>query len=174
MLVLWIILILLFSFVMLFLLAPLRLCIDSSKNIYHISFSGVASFAFIPGEEDWFFELKIGFWKKKFLVSSFAERIKKSEAKKEQPKSKTKQKRFDFFKSLKIVRRILRSFKVKICKIDIDTDDYYWNALLIPAFQLLNRGKQHRIAINFEGKNQVVLLIENRPIDIVYSILFRK
>lgn len=174
MLVMWIILILLFSFLLLFLLAPLSLHIDSSKNIYQISLSGLAGFALIPNEEDWFFVLKISFWKKKFPVSGFAERTMVSKAKQEQPESKAKQKRFDFFKSSKIIRRILRSFRVRICKIDIDTDDYYWNALLIPAFQLFNRGNQHRIAINFEGKNQVVLLVENRPVNILYSILFRK
>lgn len=157
---------------MVLLVAPLRLDIDSSKNKYLIKWSGIGSLTLKPSEEDWFLNLKIGFWKKQFLISRLMEGIWKKEKKKPEPeKRKKKRKPFSFFKFRKKALRVLKSFKVRQCKIDIDTDDYYWNALLIPVFQAVNKGNYHRVAINFSGKNSILLLIENRLIKILYSIL---
>ncbi len=174
MLVIWIILILLFSFLIWLLLAPIRLNIDSSKNNYLINWGGLGSLTLVPNKENWFLKLKIGFWKKKFFISSLLEKMGKSEKKEPKPEKKKKQKRSNFSSSLKKGRRVLKSFDVKVCKINFDTDDYYWNALLIPAFQWLNKGSQHRVAINFMGKNDILLIVENRLIKIFYSFLIKK
>jgi hypothetical protein len=154
------------------LLAPIRLNIDSSKNNYLINWGRLGSLTLIPDAEDWFFNLKIGFWKKKFLVFDLINKINTKQKKKEQPKREKK--KSGFFKSFRKVRQVSKSFEVKICKIDLDTDDYYWNALLIPVFQPFNKNSQHRIAINFRGKNKILFVIENRLIKILYSILVKK
>ena len=172
MLVIWIILILLFSLLIWLLLAPIRLNIDSSKNSYLINWGRFGSLTLIPDEEDWFFNLNIGFWNKKFFVSNLIEKINNKPKKKDKPKKEKN--KSGLFNSFWKIRQVLKSFKVKICKIDFDTDNYYWNALLIPVFQPLKKGSQHRIAINFRGKNQILLIIENRLIKILYSILIKK
>lgn len=174
MIVVWIILVLLFIILIWLLLAPIRLNIDSSQNKYLINWGGLGKLALIPAQEEWFFNLRIGFWRKKFFVSSLVEKWKKKEKKKPDLKKKEKKKKSkktSFSNSIKKARRVMKSFKVRVCKINLDTDDYYWNALLIPAFQLLNKGKEHRIAINFKNQNDILLSVENRLIKIIYSVL---
>jgi hypothetical protein len=156
------------------LLAPIRLNVDSSKNKYLIIWSGLGSLTLIPAKEEWFLNLKIGFWKKKFFLSGILEKMMKRKKKELKPNGKKKRKKYGFLNSLKKVQQVLKTFEIKICKIDFDTDDYYWNALLIPALQMVNKGSRYRVAINFEGKNNILLNIENRPIKIIYSILIKK
>lgn len=174
MLVVWIILILLLSFLIWTLMAPISLNMDSSSNKYLINWGGLVSLALIPKKENWFLNLKIGFWKKKIFISDLLEKKMKSVKKEQKPQNKKKGQSTDFFNSFRKAKQILKSFKVRACKIDFDTDDYYWNALLIPAFQLINKGNQHRVAVNFKGKNSILIIIENRLIKILYSIIFKK
>jgi hypothetical protein len=144
-----------------------------------IKWGGLGSLALVTDEGNWFLRMKMGFWKKKFFISGLIEKMMKGDKKelkreKPEPKKRKKKKRFDFFSSLRKVRYVLESFKIKVCKIDFDSDDYYWNALLIPAFQLLSRGTQHQVAINFRGKNKIQLIVENRLIKILYSFFIKK
>jgi len=168
------ILILLFSFLIWLLITPIRLIIDSSQNKYFIQWIGLGRIALIATKEEWFFRLKIGFWKKKIGFQSIVDEWTKEDKTKEDKKIPTtnkKKKKSSFFKSMEKVRQVLKSFNVKTFKVDIDTDNYYLNALLIPAFQVLNKNNQHRIAINFRNQNNVLVNIENRLIKIIYSIL---
>ena len=174
----WIILLLLFCFLSWILIAPIRLNLDSLKNNYLINWGGLGSLTLVPNEQNWFFRLKIGFWEKKFFILGLIEKMMRSDKKEQKPKElkskkRKKKKRSNFFSSLRKARYVLESFKIKVCKIDFDSDDYYWNALLIPAFQLLNRGDQHRIAMNFKGKNDILLIVEIRLIKILYSIFIK-
>ena len=174
MLVIWTILVLLLSFLTWLLFAPIRLRIDSSNNEYLIDWVSIGSIALIPANQEWFFYLKIGFWKKKFFVSNLIERALKRERKKIEPKKKKKRKATGFSRPLGKATQVLKTFRIKVCKIDFDTDDYFWNALLTPAFQIMNSQSQHQIAVNFKGINKVILTIENRLIKIIYSIFAKK
>ncbi|MFX0557888.1 hypothetical protein ACOCEA_13900 [Maribacter sp. CXY002] len=71
---------------------------------------------------------------------------------------------------LKYILRMLRSFKVKEFLLFLDTGNYMLNAQLYPIFFVLN---QHYgvFNINFEGKNQLVLQLHNRPIYILKSLI---
>ena len=66
--------------------------------------------------------------------------------------------------------KILKTFKTKEFYLNIDTGNCILNAKLYPLFALLNynTGNFH---INFQGRNQLVLIIKNRPIDIIKSII---
>ena len=55
--------------------------------------------------------------------------------------------------------RILKSFRVRRFRVEIDTDDYVLNAYLFPVFHLLSRG---RLQINFNGRNDIQIEITNR------------
>jgi len=70
----------------------------------------------------------------------------------------------------KKVIRILKSFKVKKLLLNIDTGNYILNAKLYPIFLLLNY-QIGNFNINFQGRNRLVLEVENRPIDIIKSII---
>ena len=171
MIVIWIILILLLIFLIWLLLAPISLNIDSKIGKYLIRWRGIGTVALITATEEWFLKLKIGFWEKKIFMSSFIEKVKEKEEMKIETPKKKKRSNNSFVKYFRKIRQVLKSFKVKVCKINLDTDDYYWNALLIPVFQLVNRGNRHRIAINFRNENDILLIVENRLLKILYSIL---
>ena len=171
MIVVWTILILLFSFLIWLLITPIRLIIDSSQNKYLLQWIGLGRIALIATKEEWFFRLKIGFWGKKISFQSIMNEWTKEDKTKEDKKVPTTNKKSSFFKSMKKVRQVLKSFNVKTFKVDIDTDNYYLNALLIPAFQLFHKDNQHRIAINFRNQNNVHVNIENRLVKVIYSLL---
>ena len=153
------------------LFAPISLNIDSRKNKYLINWGGLGNLTLIPDKEEWFFNFKIGFWKKKIFLSSLIERQRRKDEKESEPGKKKKKTKISFFKTRRKIRRFVTSFNVRVCRINLDTDDYYWNALLIPVVQLVNKGNLHRIVINFKNKNDVLLIIENRLIKVLYSIL---
>lgn len=153
------------------LLAPISINIDSKNAKYLIKWGGLGDFALVPAKDDWYLKLKIGFWEKKFFVFDLFKKSKEKAEIKAKPKKKKKRKETSFFKSFRKIRRVLKSFDVKVCKINLDTDDYYWNALLVPVFQSVNRGSAHRIAINFQNRNDIFLVVENRLIKVLYSVL---
>ncbi|MBG7629219.1 MAG: hypothetical protein IZT56_02190 [Bacteroidetes bacterium] len=66
--------------------------------------------------------------------------------------------------------QLLKSFKIKRFDLNIDTGDYTLNAKLYPLFLFLNNGVGH-FNVNFENRNQFVLHLQNRPIDIVKSFI---
>ena len=53
----------------------------------------------------------------------------------------------------------------------IDTDNYIWNAYLYPVFYWLGGRKNKFPTINFNGQNHIRLVIENRPIRMIYALL---
>ncbi|WP_372794506.1 hypothetical protein [Lutibacter sp.] len=71
-------------------------------------------------------------------------------------------KKIDFKKGL----QILKSFKIKRFNLEIDTGDYTLNAKLYPVFVFLNYNLGH-FKVNFEDRNQLVLHLQNRPINII-------
>jgi len=75
-------------------------------------------------------------------------------------------KKFGFRK----ISRVLRSFKIKNLIIDIDTGDWTLNAKLYPIFSFLNF-TVGSFNINFEGRNRMVLHMQNRPISIIKSFI---
>lgn len=83
----------------------------------------------------------------------------------EAPRGK-KRKKMNFKKAI----RLLKSFKVRRFWLDIDTGNCMTNARLFPAFALLNHrgGNFH---VNFQGRNQLVLELQNRPIYIIKSFI---
>ncbi len=66
--------------------------------------------------------------------------------------------------------RLLKSFRIKQFLLNVDTGNCISNAKLYPVFAFLN----YRVGgfnINFQGRNQLVLHIQNRPIHIIRSFI---
>lgn len=102
----------------------------------------------------------------KFYLYPLHKKAIKTKKKRSLKKYKSKSKSIGFSQ----VIRIVKSFKIKRMFLNIDTGDYVLNAKLYPIFALLN----HHIgefSINFEGKNQIVLHIRNRPINLIKAFI---
>ena len=76
--------------------------------------------------------------------------------------------KFDFRKKLKRLRKAIR---VNRFFLNIDTDDYLWNAYLYPVFFFLKKERRN-VNINFQGDVEFILEIRSRPIQLLYAVLF--
>jgi hypothetical protein len=93
----------------------------------------------------------------------------KSSKKINQLKKATKKKNRKGFGITKMLR-IVRSFKIKKMIINVDTGDCILNAKLIPIFVFLNH-YMGTFSVNYEGKNQIMLQVQNRPIYLIKRII---
>lgn len=147
------------------LLVPIQIYINTANNQYYLQLKGVAR-ANLEGDTEEVIRIKL----KVFFTNFYFYPLKKIGAAKPKKLKKSTVKKPKKGIPVKKIRRVLNSFKVKELFVDIDTDDYISNAKLYPVFAFLNyyRGGFN---INFEGRNQVVLFIQNRPIHIIKSFI---
>ncbi len=154
-----VILLFLFTVLTYLFLAPIILYIDTQNDKYFIQQQGIIK-ASVLGDKKEVFKIKLNILFLNFNVYPLRSK---------NDNSKSKRKRnmpFSFSTGL----RLLKSFKVKKFRIDIDTGDCIANAKLYPVFAFLNY-KIGDFNINFEDRNQLVLHIEIRPIHIIKSFI---
>lgn len=164
-----IILSLLILVVIYLLLMPIILFIDTQTNEYYIQLRGLAKASIQADKKE---VLKV---KMKVLFLNF----KFYPLKRKKTDTKTKKiKKYNTKNSSKSVKfrkfiRLLKTFKIKRLFINIDTGDCISNAKLFPLFAFLNQTKGS-FKVNFEGRNRMVLHMQNRPINIVKSFIHFK
>ncbi|GAA4279299.1 hypothetical protein GCM10022259_40240 [Aquimarina mytili] len=162
------------------LFAKIEVYIDTTQGQYELRLQGIAK-VIVEGHQDELIRIRL-----KTLLLNFyfyplrktlrraqgdnlqqARTNKKEEVKKAKKKPRRKKsKRFSFRKIIKA----LRTFKVKKMILDIDTGDDIQNAKLYPLFGFMNQ-YIGRFNINYEGRNQLVVQIYNRPIYIIKSFI---
>ena len=142
---------------------PVVLLVNTKSNQYYIHLQGLAKLNVEPHKEDL---IKI---KLKVLFLNFSFYPLKKDIKSPEKKKTTKIKKKKRM-SLQTAYKLLKSFKVKQCLIKIDTGNCITNAKLFPVFYFLNY-KIGRFNINFDGKNELVLCLRNRPIYILKSFI---
>jgi hypothetical protein len=157
--------ILLLLLILYLLFVPLDIVINSAKNQYFIRIWGLAKVA-LEGHEKEFLRIKLNTLFTRFYF--YPLRKKKKEQKK---KVEAKSRKMRNFKSnFKRGLQVIKSFKVKKLILDIDTGNCIQNAKLYPAFALLN----HHVGtfqVNFEGRVNMVLHLQSRPINIIKSFI---
>lgn len=140
------------------LLAPMRLVIDSHRQQYYVQWQGIGQAQVLPTTDDLIIQLRFFFWKKNFYPLHPSTKEKKQ---KKEKKAKKKKRRFNFRKYKRKGLRLLRSFRVRTLKLNLDTDDYVHNSYLYPLFQLLS-GHNRQLTINYNGETELQLIVENR------------
>ncbi len=161
---LWVILILFFLSIVIYLLfARLSLVIDTSTNQYFIKLQGICR---IDAEKDETEILKLRLHIFFFNFNFYP--IRPDKKKKIKPKKNKKKSRFSL--TFKQARLLIKSFKIKRFYLDLDTGDCITNAKLYPVFSLLNY-RVGNFNINFNGRNKLVLHIQNRPVYIIKSFI---
>jgi len=159
--------ILLLLIIVYLLLVPIRFFIDTSSNQYFIQAKGLAKASIVADEQEFIkINLKVFFFSFNFYplkkeYSSQSKKVIKKVAKKNRKKSL----------SFKTVLRVIKTFKVRQFRVDIDSGDCISNSKLYPVFAFLNYYKSNNFNVNFEGRNTVLLSIENRPIHIIKSFI---
>ncbi len=153
-------LILFFVLVLYVLYTPIVISVDTAKDQYDVQLQGLARVS-IEAHEKELLRIKL----KVFLLHFYFYPLKKigSGTKEKAKKRNTKgRKRF----SIRKMVSVLRSFKIKRVLVDIDTGDNVLNAKLYLFLGFLNY-YAGTFNVNFEGRNQLVLQLHNRPIHII-------
>ncbi|MBV8390534.1 MAG: hypothetical protein JO080_12090 [Mucilaginibacter sp.] len=132
------------------LFAPIYLEINSLNGLCGARLHHLASANLVLVDSSFKINLSIIGWKKQIDLLS-----KRKTRKKASRKKKSRKFRLGLFKVL------LKTFKVNQCYLSIDTGDVQLNGLLYPGFYWLNKYTGKSIGINFLGKNEIILQIEN-------------
>jgi len=154
--------------VLFLLLIPIRIFMDSNRGILLVEWKNIITANVLLQNEDLLIRLDTFFWKKEFSLMETATNQAPAHSKKKKKISISKKWKFDFRKKLK---NILKTIKVKQLYVNIDTDDYLWNAYLYPVFYFLKKEKRN-FQINYHGNVEILLEVQSRPIQILYAVLF--
>ena len=147
------------------LLVPVEIYIDTASNQYYLQLKGLARLNLESDTEE-VLRVRLRTFFRNFYFYPLKKIGEVNTNKLERPKVKRRKKNIPFRKIL----RLVNSFKIKKMFVDIDTGNCISNAKLYPVFAFLNHYRKG-FNINFEGRNQVVLLIRNRPIHIIKSFI---
>ena len=145
------------------LFTPIILWVDTYKKQYFIQLKGIAKASLEPMKEE-VFRLKLNVLFFNYYLYPLKYKFQNNKNKKTERVIKNRSIEF------KKIVRVLNSFKIKKMLVNIDTGDWTLNAKLYPLFYFSNYGKGN-FRINFQGRNQLVLHIQNRPIDIIKSYI---
>lgn len=160
---LWVVILMLFIFLVIYLLfATISIYIDTATNQYYVQLKGVFKLS-AESHESEILKLRLQMYFLNFNFYPFKAK------KNKEPKKYLRKKRKRTFK-IQQGLRLLKTFKVKRFLVDLDTGDCITNAKLFPVFAFLNYKFGH-FYLNFEGRNQLVLHIQNRPIYIIKSFI---
>ncbi|MGB5434795.1 MAG: hypothetical protein WBM98_02810 [Maribacter sp.] len=143
----------------------LILFINTGTNEYYIRAKGLMKASLEPHKEE-----LIRIHIQALFMNFYFYPIKKIGASKKQKKTKTKSTKKKGHVSFQKGIRVIRTFKVKRFSVDLDTGDCITNAKLYPVFALLNHHTGN-FRLNFEGRNQLLLYMHNRPIHILKSFI---
>ncbi|NAS14448.1 hypothetical protein [Poritiphilus flavus] len=148
------------------LFAPIDLLVNTNKNKYKIRIKGLAK-AEIEADESELLRIRL---KVLFLKFYFYPLRKRSASKsKREVTGVTRKKKRQM--PLKRGLKVLRSFRLKRLFLEIDTGNCISNARLYPLFALLNFYTDAMLHINYEGRNSLVMHVQNRPVNIIRSFI---
>ena len=141
--------------------------IDTTIHLYRVSWGKVVRGSVVPSEDDFYLQLFIfGYQKKWSLLRILVKNgNKKAKAKNEKTKRKT---RSNF--SARTAFDLLKSFRVKKLHLNIDLNNAIWNAWLYPVGYFISKNNI-QCTTNFEGRNELILEIVNRPIWLVHQFI---
>ncbi len=139
--------------VILFLLTPIRIHIDSIHGVYLLKWGRIAVGYVRPEGVAIVFGFRLLLWKKESDLFQFLTQKKQGRAiEKQEVKKKAKRKFPIRLRRIPLrIIRVLRSFQVRQLKIDMDTDDVVQNAYLYPLFYSLRSGLRD-LSVNNEGR----------------------
>lgn len=155
-------------FLALLLLSPIRLKVDTRRQVYLLQWWGIGRIQLLPVSGNLLIQLQVFFWKKNFYPLEYRPK-KKPRGEAEEKKKKGRKTNFQKYKRKGI--RLFRSFRIKALRLDLDTDDYVYNSYLYPIFHFLSTEKR-QLTINYRGLSEIFLIVENRLYRMLIAFLF--
>ena len=140
------------------LLTPVILAIDTRIPEIKLSWKGIGNAAINYKEEEWLLRFRIFFYAKEIQLRNIKGRKKKQE--------KSKRKKRNPRKMMRKFLAVMKTFRVPVWRISIDTGDYVYNAWLYPLNYFI--GTEH-CQINFHEENYLVLELKNNLARMLYA-----
>lgn len=147
------------------LLVPINLVVNTNTNEYYIQLKGLLNVSF-ESDEIKILKIRLNIFFFNYYFYPLIYEIKDKEKKLEKKKMMKINNKIEF----KTMLKLLKSFKVKKLLVELDTGDCILNAKLFPVFSFLNYYVGN-FNINFQGRNQMVFHIQNRPFYIIKSFI---
>ncbi len=172
--ILLILLITIFVLLFLILLVPFTITIDSLHSIYELKFAKLAKANIKFTSEKILVFIHLLFLKKEMsfpwtsLIPAKNQSKKKRTVNQLSSDSKKKKNR-DTKEIISKVQKVIKSFEIKKCWVNLDTENYTTNAVLFPAFYFL-KAKNLRMNINYMGENQITFIVRNRLGKILFAL----
>lgn len=164
------ILLILISVLTYLLFAPFYLEIDSTKGLFRLRFHLMMSARILFENSSLIVEIKSPIWNKRIDM------IVHNERKKTIPPKKVLEKKKDG-KSFKIkfskIKAVLSTFKLNTFFVNLDSNDVLLNAKLYPVFLGLRIYTGKELYINFIGKNEIKIEIENNIARVILAFIFK-
>lgn len=154
-------------------LGELTFTFDTKNHIYSIGLFSILKGSVKSRHQTLYLRIEAPFYYRNFdLESTIFSLTKDSKTSAEQNKIKVKKSKTGFLKRRMRNRflRVLKTFKIDKCDIDIDTNDSALNGQLYPLTWALSK-LGYPVHINFIGKQDVTIVIKNRLARIIKAIL---
>lgn len=149
-----------------FLFAPLRLEIDTNTGMYRFSIRPFFYFRWVTEIFPGYGELGIFGFRRRI---DFQRKSQKPKVVRREKRKRAQRK--ISFDSRRVVRMI-RSFRIKKWLLNLDTGDMALNGRLYPVFLLLQYKTGKRFQINFCGRREFILTIENNFFRLLSAWIF--
>ena len=143
---------------------PVELEINSEEGIYRVRWKGGFGIRAFPDEHGWHWYYSIFFYEKEWHPS------KKPPKPKPKKKSKKKKSFLSPRKMWLLFKKCFKAFRFKRFFINWDTNDYITNAYFYPLTHFINKHRRF-FQVNFSGKQEVDMLLQVRPIDLLLAFL---
>jgi len=147
---------------------PVEVEVDTNTDVYRICWKGIFGLRAEPGEDRWRLFFQIFFVEKEWRPGATKKPVKKPEPSK--PARKKQKQPLSPRRAWQLFKNMLHVVELRHCRISWDTDDYTRNAVLFPLFFLLSKGKR-RLAINFNGRQELQFLLQTRPYRLAGAVL---
>ena len=147
------------------LFAPLLIEIDTHSNVYMFSVSPLFSIRWVTDEFPGHAELNVLGFKKKLDPFAWNE---KNEVKQIEKRERRASK---FKMSFQKMISLFKSFRIRKWLVNIDTGNMALNGEMYPFMYLLTRMTGKEFYINFVGKTEVVITIENNAFRMLMAFI---
>lgn len=161
----WVIAIVIFLLfvLLLFLLSPLSMEIDTRIPVASLYWQNIGSAA-IWYDDKWRLSMRLFFYSKTMSIHELKNKPGKKKTTLQKKKLRKKGSRFQKVKKL---LRVLQTFRVTEWKLALDTGDFTRNAQLYPL-NFIPYAAEH-LHINFTGETYLLVKIRNRPWNILIA-----
>jgi len=154
---------------------PLRVEIDSENGIFRAEWRHLCAVQWLPEEGLDRMRVEAPFFRRTVQLAGLSKPQNRSKQKEEETKPARPSKKKQSFSAKmmwRLGRNLLRTFKIKRLQIWWDSDDFIWNAQVYPLASVVNTLGVGRVWINFTGRRELALLVENRPGRIIWAVLY--